>query len=168
MLASGMGDDRLEQFSLIKGADNCCDHVHELEVLPRFQDQGAADRTRWHCFSWLARRLCKAHYRRDREVGQGGPGGQHQGGVRVGLGLTFHNVSFGEWRVPRACTHKPRSARSVDPALSRDKSLPARRLSWASPGVTASRTGRPLASTAHESCWSTRLGSVPSTAFYFE
>ena len=27
---------------------------------------------------------------------------------------------------------QPRSARSIDPALSRDKSLPARRLSWAS------------------------------------
>src|SRR5262249_34900175 len=48
----------------------------------RFQDQGAADRTRWHCFSWLARRLCKAHYRRDREVGQGDQSSQHQAGVR--------------------------------------------------------------------------------------
>src|ERR1700682_1083253 len=37
----------------------------------------------------------------------------------------------------------PRSASSIDPAFRRDKSLPASRLSCASPGVTARRTGRP-------------------------
>src|SRR6516225_11404245 len=33
-------------------------------------------------------------------MGQGGPGGQHQGEVRVGLGLTFHNVRWANGSVP--------------------------------------------------------------------
>jgi hypothetical protein len=38
----------------------------------------------------------------------------------------------------------PRSASDIDPDFRRAKSLPASRLSWASPGVSASRTGRPV------------------------
>ena len=34
MLAAGMTDYRLEQLAFIKRADDCGDHVHELEVLP--------------------------------------------------------------------------------------------------------------------------------------
>jgi hypothetical protein len=33
MLATRMGDDRLEQLALVKRADDCRDHVHEFEVL---------------------------------------------------------------------------------------------------------------------------------------
>ena len=33
VLATGVSDDRLEKFAFIKRADDCGDHVHELEVL---------------------------------------------------------------------------------------------------------------------------------------
>ena len=46
----------------------------------------------------LARRLRQAHRRRNREVGQGDPGSQHQAGVTC-TGRQFHNIPFGEWRV---------------------------------------------------------------------
>jgi len=39
------------------------------------------------------------------------------------------------------------SASSIDPDLRRESSFPASRTSWASPGLSASRTGRPLLST---------------------
>src|SRR3954463_5361482 len=41
----------------------------------------------------------------------------------------------------------PRSASSIAPDCRRDRSFPASRTSWASPGLSASRTGRPLLST---------------------
>ena len=47
----------------------------------RSQDQGAACRPGRHGACRLARRLRQAHRRRNREVGQGDPGGQHQAGV---------------------------------------------------------------------------------------
>ena len=47
----------------------------------RSQDQGAACRPGRHGASGLARRLRQAHRRRNREVGQGDPGCQHQAGV---------------------------------------------------------------------------------------
>jgi hypothetical protein len=40
------------------------------------------------------------------------------------------------------------TASSIDPDFRRDRSLPAGRLSWASPAVSASRTGRSLVSTS--------------------
>ena len=47
----------------------------------RSQDQGAACRPGRHAACGLARRLRQAHRRRNREVGQGDPGGQHQAGL---------------------------------------------------------------------------------------
>ena len=47
----------------------------------RSQDQGAACRPGWHGACWLARRFRQAHRRGNREVGQGDPRRQHQGGV---------------------------------------------------------------------------------------
>ena len=40
----------------------------------------------------LARRLRQAHRRRNREMGQGDPGRQHQAGVTEPCGLKFHIV----------------------------------------------------------------------------
>ena len=49
----------------------------------------------------LARRLRQAHRRRNREVGQGDPGGQHQGGVGRPLAGTFHKTRYAH--VPTRC-----------------------------------------------------------------
>src|SRR5262249_58770833 len=49
----------------------------------RSKDEGAPCRPWGHCASRLARRLRQTHCRGDREVGQGDPGGQHQGGMNV-------------------------------------------------------------------------------------
>src|SRR5262249_41219342 len=57
---------------------------------------GAACRPWWHSASRLARRLWQAYRRRNREVGQGDPGGQHQGGV---IGAT--SVKYSVTPVPR-------------------------------------------------------------------
>ena len=60
----------------------------------RSQDEGAARRPRRHGARGLPRRLRQAHRRRDREVGQGDPGRQHQGGViRPGSGNPLHSMA---------------------------------------------------------------------------
>src|SRR5262245_61734857 len=56
----------------------------------RSQVEGTVRRLRRHGAARLARRLRQTHRRRHREMGQGGPGGQHQGGVRAGPWPTFH------------------------------------------------------------------------------
>ena len=59
----------------------------------RSQDQGAACRLGRHGASGLARRLRQAHRRRNREVGQGDPGGQHQAGVIRGIPARYSITS---------------------------------------------------------------------------
>jgi tripartite-type tricarboxylate transporter receptor subunit TctC len=59
--------------------------IHKLnkEINAALADaEDAACRSRWRCPRALARRVRQAHRRRHREVGQGDPGGQHQGGLR--------------------------------------------------------------------------------------
>ena len=63
----------------------------------RSQDEGAACRPGRHGARRLARRLRQAHRRRNREVGQGDPGGQHQAGLIDDDPPIFHNVPFREW-----------------------------------------------------------------------
>ena len=53
----------------------------------RSQDKGAICRPRQHSASRIARRLRQVHRRRNREVGQGYPGGQHQGRVNAGYSI---------------------------------------------------------------------------------
>src|SRR5262249_57517159 len=49
----------------------------------RSQDQGSDRRTGCDGISNLAERIWKIHWRRNREVGQGDPGSQHQARVRL-------------------------------------------------------------------------------------
>src|SRR5262249_15049978 len=65
----------------------------------RSQAKCAPCRPWWHCASRLARRLRQTHCRGDREVGQGDPGCQHQGGVTPSLGphsITFRSTNRGD------------------------------------------------------------------------
>ena len=61
------------------------------------KDQGAACRPGRHGASGLARRLRQAHRRRNREVGQGDPGGQHQSrsqnGSSVDISITSRSAT---------------------------------------------------------------------------
>ena len=58
----------------------------------RSQDQGADCRPGWRRCSWLACRLRQADRRRNREMGQGDPGRQHQAGMIRDAAEIFHNV----------------------------------------------------------------------------
>ena len=57
-----------------------------------------------------------------------------------------------------------RSASSIVPDFSRDRSVLASRLSWASPSVSANRIGRPFAPQGHESYSSIHPVTDPSIA----
>ena len=59
----------------------------------RSQDQGAAYRPRWRRARALSCRLWKADRRRNREMGQGNPGGQHQARV-IGPSRYFKTSRF--------------------------------------------------------------------------
>ena len=59
-------------------------------------------------------------------------------------------------------------ASSIVPDFKRDSSLPASRLSCASPVVNASWTGKPWYQRPHEFYWSTRLVTCPLTVFCSE
>ncbi len=88
----------------------------------RSQDEGAACRPGRHAACRLARRLRQAHRRGNREVGQGDPGGQHQGGVtrsvvtrRYSIILPFRqrsHVSFRRVRTSRRIGSVPPCANS--------------------------------------------------------
>ena len=58
----------------------------------RSQDEGAACRPGRHVLVGLARRIRQAHRRRNREVGQGDPSGEHQAGVIARYSITARSA----------------------------------------------------------------------------
>src|SRR5215831_18658462 len=101
MLASGMGDDRLEQFALIKGADNCCDNScrNFRSSVSEIGERGAADLYETAAPGWERGRL--GSYRGALGLRWDGSAGYW---IRRGVGRPARNRRAQCWTADRVCT----------------------------------------------------------------